>query len=121
MQSQIADRHNAELCWGLAWHHNGWQSHGYASQITGWLSRGNTNSDDESTTEENLDIYETDESLGPPTPTQETETMANGNASGTTTSRETKKKMKAPTPFSGKREDLRKFLQEIKIYLLAHL
>ena len=35
-------------------------------------------------------------------------------------SRETKKKMKAPTPFSGKREDLRKFLQEIKIYLLAN-
>ena len=46
--------------------------------------------------------------------------MADGNASGTTASRETKKKMKAPTPFSGKREDLRKFLQEIKIYLLAN-
>ena len=46
--------------------------------------------------------------------------MADGNASGTTASRETKKKMKAPTPFSGKREDLQKFLQEIKIYLLAN-
>jgi hypothetical protein len=32
----------------------------------------------------------------------------------------TKKKLKAPTPFSGKREDLRKFLQEIKIYLLGN-
>lgn len=31
-----------------------------------------------------------------------------------------KKKLKTPTPFSGKREDLRKFLQEIKIYLLAN-
>ena len=32
----------------------------------------------------------------------------------------TKKKLKTPTPFSGKREDLRKFLQEVKIYLLAN-
>ena len=32
-------------------------------------------------------------------------------------SSETKKKLKPPTPFSGKREDLRKFLQEVKIYL----
>ena len=46
--------------------------------------------------------------------------MADGNTSGTMASRETKKKMKAPTPFSGKREDLRKFLQEIKIYLLTN-
>ena len=46
--------------------------------------------------------------------------MADGNTSGTTASRETKKKMKVPTPFSSKREDLRKFLQEIKIYLLAN-
>ena len=30
---------------------------------------------------------------------------------------ETKKKLRPPTPFSGKREDLRKFLQEVKIYL----
>lgn len=37
-----------------------------------------------------------------------------------TVSKETKKKLKAPTPFSGKREDLRKFLQEVKIYLLAN-
>ena len=36
------------------------------------------------------------------------------------TSADTKKKLKTPTPFSGKREDLRKFLQEIKIYLLAN-
>ena len=77
-------------------------------------------SDDESTTEENLDIYETDESSEPLTPTQETETMADRNTSGTMASRETKKMMKAPTPFSGKREDLQKFLQEIKIYLLAN-
>jgi Ty3 transposon capsid-like protein/Zinc knuckle len=34
--------------------------------------------------------------------------------------KETKKKLKTPTPFSGKREDLRKFLQEIKIYLMAN-
>ena len=32
-------------------------------------------------------------------------------------SSETKKKLKPPTPFSGKREDLQKFLQEVKIYL----
>ena len=32
----------------------------------------------------------------------------------------TKKKLKAPTPYTGKREDLRKFLQEVKIYLLAN-
>ena len=42
-------------------------------------------------------------------------------AAATTTSKETKKKLKTPTPFSGKRDDLRKFLQEIKIYLLANL
>ena len=86
-----------------------------------YLNYQNLNySDNESTTEENLDIYETGESLEPPTPTPETETMADGNTSGTTKSREMKKKMKAPTPFSGKREDLQKFLQEIKIYLLAN-
>ena len=32
----------------------------------------------------------------------------------------TKKKLKMPTPFSEKREDLRKFLQEVKTYLLAN-
>ena len=37
-----------------------------------------------------------------------------------TASAHIKKKLKTPTPFSGKREDLRKFLQEIKIYLLAN-
>ena len=37
-----------------------------------------------------------------------------GNASFVT------KKLKTPTPFSGKREDLQKFLQEVKIYLLAN-
>ena len=40
--------------------------------------------------------------------------------SATTVSSNIKKKLKTPTPFSGKREDLRKFLQEIKIYLLAN-
>ena len=37
-----------------------------------------------------------------------------------TTSTHIKKKLKTPPPFYGKREDLRKFLQEIKIYLLAN-
>ena len=32
----------------------------------------------------------------------------------------TKKKLKMLTPFSGKREDLQKFLKEVKIYLLAN-
>ena len=32
----------------------------------------------------------------------------------------TKNKLKTPTPFSGKREDLQNFLQEVKIYLLAN-
>jgi hypothetical protein len=36
------------------------------------------------------------------------------------TSSKTRKELKTPTPFSGKREDLRKFLQEVKIYLLAN-
>ena len=36
------------------------------------------------------------------------------------TSIENKKKLKEPTPFSGKRDDLRKFLQEIKLYLLGN-
>ena len=35
-------------------------------------------------------------------------------------SKEMKKKLKTPTPYSGKREDLHKFLQEIKIYLLGN-
>ena len=38
----------------------------------------------------------------------------------TTTSAMTKKKLRPPTPFSGKREDLRKFLQEIKIFLMGN-
>ena len=33
---------------------------------------------------------------------------------------DSKKKLKTPTPYSGKREDLQKFLQEVKIYLLAN-
>ena len=40
--------------------------------------------------------------------------------SATTVSSNIKKKLKTLTPFSGKIEDLRKFLQEIKIYLLAN-
>lgn len=46
-----------------------------------------------------------------------------GEGSSTTgypASETTKKKLKTPTPFSGKREDLRKFLQEVKIYLMAN-
>ena len=31
-----------------------------------------------------------------------------------------KKELKTPTPFSGKRDDLRRFLQEVKIYLMAN-
>ena len=38
----------------------------------------------------------------------------------TITSATMKKKLRPPTPFSGKREDLRKFLQEIKIFLLGN-
>lgn len=30
-----------------------------------------------------------------------------------------KKELRTPTPFSGKIDDLRRFLQEVKIYLLA--
>jgi hypothetical protein len=37
-----------------------------------------------------------------------------------TVAKESKKKLNTPTPFTGKREDLRKFLQEVKIYLLAN-
>ena len=40
-----------------------------------------------------------------------------GLTSKETVSSETKKKLKTPTPFSGKCKDLRKFLQEVKIYL----
>jgi hypothetical protein len=37
-----------------------------------------------------------------------------------TVAKEGKKKLNTPTPFTGRREDLRKFLQEVKIYLLAN-
>jgi hypothetical protein len=37
-----------------------------------------------------------------------------------TIAKESKKKLNTPTPFSGKGEDLRRFLQEVKIYLLAN-
>jgi hypothetical protein len=47
-------------------------------------------------------------------PTQ-SKTISNSPASASI-----RKKLKTPTPFSGKREDLRKFLQEVKIYLLAN-
>ena len=47
--------------------------------------------------------------------------MAGGSSlKDSTTMKEIKKKLKTPTPYTGKREDLRKFLQEIKIYLLAN-
>ena len=46
--------------------------------------------------------------------------MAGSSSNEETLSKETKKKLKTPTPYSGKREDLRKFLQEIKIYLLGN-
>ena len=38
----------------------------------------------------------------------------------TVTSAATKKKLRPPNPFSGKREDLRQFLQEIKIFLMGN-
>jgi hypothetical protein len=38
----------------------------------------------------------------------------------TPTSSATRKKLKTPTPYSGKREELRTFLQQVKIYLLAN-
>ena len=41
-------------------------------------------------------------------------------ADSTTTSIGIKKNLKTPAPYSGKREDLRKFLQGVKIYLLAN-
>ena len=34
---------------------------------------------------------------------------------------DTKKKLKTPTPYCGKGEELWKFLQEVKIYLLANI
>ena len=37
-----------------------------------------------------------------------------------TPKKDAKRKLKTPTPFSGKREDLWKFLQEIKIYLMLN-
>ena len=46
--------------------------------------------------------------------------MAGSSSKEETFSKEIKKKLKTPTPYSGKREDLRKFLQEIKIYLLGN-
>jgi hypothetical protein len=55
------------------------------------------------------------------TPYQTTSSLPSMNPISTNTaSSHVKKKLKTPTPFSGKREDLRKFLQEIKIYLLAN-
>ena len=45
-----------------------------------------------------------------------TNTMA-GSTHKEPVSPETKKKLRPPTPFSGKHEDLHKFLQEVKIYL----
>jgi len=48
------------------------------------------------------------------------ETSDSVNIANMNLSKETKKKLKTPTPFSGKREDLRKFLQETKLYLLAN-
>ena len=37
-----------------------------------------------------------------------------------TPTNDVKQKLKTPMPFSGKREDLRKFLQEVKIYLMVN-
>ena len=46
--------------------------------------------------------------------------ISSASSAAPTASAHIKKKLKTPTPFSGKREDLRKFLQEIKKYLLAN-
>ena len=65
----------------------------------------------------NQDVIKTDtETDEEPTTTI---TMA-GESATMTTSKEVKKKLKTPMPYTGKREDLQKFLQKIKIYLLAN-
>ena len=46
--------------------------------------------------------------------------MAGLSSKEETKKKETKKKLKTPMPYSGKREDLQKFLQEVKIYLLGN-
>jgi Ty3 transposon capsid-like protein len=46
--------------------------------------------------------------------------MPAGGGSTTAPTTTMKKELRTPTPFSGKRDDLRKFLQEVKIYLLAN-
>src|ERR1700677_3176060 len=66
----------------------------------------------DSTEESTISDSDTDSNPRPST------SMAPDAPNSTTT--ETKKKLKTSTPYSGKREDLRKFLQEIKIYLLAN-
>ena len=43
-----------------------------------------------------------------------------GSSKEETFSKEMKKNLKTPMPYSGKREDLWKFLQEVKIYLLGN-
>ena len=57
-------------------------------------------------------IYETE--------TDTKEPMMAGESENTNTSKETKKKLKTLMPYTGKREDLWKLFQEIKIYLLAN-
>ena len=69
-------------------------------------------SDEESLLTETETDIDTDSELEQPI----TITMA-GSTPKEPVSPETKKKLRPPTPFSGKQEDLRKFLQEVKIYL----
>ena len=59
---------------------------------------------------------ETDTETKPEEPTPII-TMAGSTPKEETVSSEMKRKLKTPMPYSGKREDLRKFLQEVKIYL----
>ena len=72
----------------------------------------NRHSDNETSEEENSTEYHSDSEE----PIIE---MAEG-SSANSASKETKKKLKTPTPYTGKREDLRKFLQEVRLYLLAN-
>ena len=69
-------------------------------------------------------ISKTDESKSPHTSTKyeskDSDMVESSTETGTGNASFVKKKLKTSTPFSGKREDLQKILQEVKIYLLAN-
>jgi hypothetical protein len=70
--------------------------------------------DYDDTSTEKQSSYSMEEEIEIKLPEEPTITMVD------TIMKESKKKLNTPTPFSGKREDLREFLQEVKIYLLAN-